>query len=93
MTLWGGRFAQQPDKLAWCLNISLPVDQRLALEDVECSQAWAGAIMAAGVISADECAVIRAGLERIAGEFSHERFIFQETDEDIQRPSNVAWAS
>jgi len=39
--------------------------------------------MAAGVISADECAVIRAGLERIAGEFSHERFIFQETDEDI----------
>jgi argininosuccinate lyase len=83
MTLWGGRFAQQPDKLAWCLNISLPVDQRLALEDVECSQAWAGAIMAAGVISADECAVIRAGLERIAGEFSHERFIFQETDEDI----------
>ena len=35
MTLWGGRFTQSLDTLAWALNSSLPVDQHMAFQDVE----------------------------------------------------------
>ncbi len=48
------------------LNRSLPVDLRLWREDVAGSQAWAGALFAAGVISAAECSALRAGLDRVA---------------------------
>jgi argininosuccinate lyase len=83
MTLWGGRFTQAPDEQAWSLNTSLPIDQRLALEDVHCSQAWARVITVAGVLDADECGRILAGLEKIAGEFTGGQFTFHATDEDI----------
>jgi argininosuccinate lyase len=83
MTLWGGRFTQAPDKLAWALNASLPIDQRLALEDVRCSLAWARAITTAGVLNEEECASILSGLDAIAAEFVGKQFVFHETDEDI----------
>jgi len=83
MTLWGGRFTQTPDELAWSLNTSLPIDQRLAMEDVRCSQAWARAITSAGVLSLAERDRILAGLEQIAGEFAGGQFAFHPTDEDI----------
>ena len=44
MTLWGGRFAQKLDQVAWDLNTSLPVDKRMAIQDVDGSLAWADAI-------------------------------------------------
>ena len=34
MTLWGGRFTGKLDPAAWELNASLPVDRRLAMQDV-----------------------------------------------------------
>ena len=83
MTLWGGRFSQGPDKQAWFLNASLPVDQRLAQEDVECSQAWARAITAAGVLTAAECTQMLSGLETVKAEFAAAEFVFKESDEDI----------
>ncbi len=52
MTLWGGRFAQKLDQIAWDLNTSLPVDQRMAIQDVDGSLAWAEAIHRAGILSA-----------------------------------------
>ena len=33
--LWGGRFAQKLDAAAWDLNSSLPVDKRMAIQDVD----------------------------------------------------------
>jgi argininosuccinate lyase len=54
MTLWGGRFAQKPDQRAWDLNTSLPVDQRLALQDVDGSRAWADTLQHAGILSEKE---------------------------------------
>jgi argininosuccinate lyase len=83
MTLWGGRFTQAPDAVAWDLNASIKIDQRLALEDVQCSQAWARAITATGVLTIEECETIRVGLERIAYEFTQKKFVFQKSDEDI----------
>lgn len=83
MTLWGGRFAQKLDPLAWDLNTSLPVDQRLAIQDVEGSLAWADAIHRAGILSDDEHASISAGLATIRDDFSSGQFTFAPSDEDI----------
>ena len=49
MTLWSGRFSQKLDDLAWALNASLPVDQRMAIQDVDGSLAWADALHKANI--------------------------------------------
>ena len=83
MTLWGGRFSQKLDDLAWALNSSLPVDQRMAIQDVDGSLAWADAIHAAGILSDDEHASISLGLDSVRKEFSSGQFSFVPSDEDI----------
>jgi argininosuccinate lyase len=83
MTLWGGRFTQSLDSLAWALNASLPVDQRMALQDVDGSIAWAAAIHNAGILSDEEHASISTGLDTVRKEFTSGEFIFQPSDEDI----------
>ncbi|MCL4272123.1 MAG: argininosuccinate lyase, partial [Anaerolineales bacterium] len=82
-TLWGGRFAQQPDQLAFNLNASLSVDQRMALQDVDGSHAWADAIHKAGILSDKEHASISLGLDTVRKEFSQGQFTFVPSDEDI----------
>ena len=82
-TLWGGRFAQQPDQLAFNLNASLSVDQRMALQDVDGSRAWADAIHKAGILSDKEHASIALGLDTVRKEFSSGQFSFVPADEDI----------
>lgn len=64
MALWGGRFESGPDELFRALNDSLRFDYRLALEDIDGSLAWAGAIHGAGVLGDAEL----AGLEKALGE-------------------------
>ena len=83
MTLWSGRFSRKMDPAAWKLNASLPFDQRLALQDVRGSIAWAQALEKAGVLMHDESTQICAGLNAIRGEFESQEFAFQESDEDI----------
>ena len=83
MTLWGGRFTQSLDSLAWALNSSLPVDQRMVIQDVEGSIAWAAAIHNAGILSDEEHASISAGLDTVRKDFASGEFIFQPADEDI----------
>ena len=82
-TLWGGRFAQQPDQLAFNLNVSLSVDQRMALQDVDGSRAWADAIHKAGILSDEEHASISLGLDTVRKEFSLGEFSFLPSDEDL----------
>ena len=81
--LWGGRFAQQPDELAFNLNASLSVDQRMALQDVDGSIAWANAIHKAGILSDEEHASILSGLDTVRNELSSGEFTYQPSDEDI----------
>jgi argininosuccinate lyase len=83
MTLWGGRFSQKLDRLAWDLNTSLPIDQRMAIQDVDGSRAWADAIHRAGILTDKEHASISLGLATVKAEFSSGRFSFAPTDEDI----------
>jgi argininosuccinate lyase len=63
--LWGGRFSAEPTAEMDRLNRSLPVDRRLWREDLEGSQAWAAALGAAGVLSAEEAEQLRAGLDAV----------------------------
>ncbi|MBI3170199.1 MAG: argininosuccinate lyase [Chloroflexi bacterium] len=83
MTLWGGRFSQKLDDLAWALNSSLPVDQRMAIQDVDGSLAWADAIHKAGILSDEEHASISLGLDTVRKEFASGEFSCQPSDEDI----------
>ncbi len=83
MTLWSGRFEQGLDPAAWRLNASVGFDQRLALQDVEGSLAWAQALQQAGVLSRDEYEQIHNGLLSVRQEFEQGSFVFQADDEDI----------
>ena len=83
MTLWGGRFSTKLNDQAWELNSSLPVDQRLAIQDVDGSLAWAKALHQAGALQDEEHASISLGLDMIKKEFSSGRFSFAPSDEDI----------
>ena len=83
MTLWGGRFSGKLNENAWTLNTSLPVDQRMAIQDVDGSLAWAEAILGAGIFSAEEHQQVSQGLTAIRQEFSQGSFAFAPSDEDI----------
>ena len=83
MTLWGGRFSTKLNSQAWTLNSSLPVDQRLALQDIEGNCAWAEAIHQAGILTDKEHTSICLGLAAIREEFSAGQFPFAPSDEDI----------
>ena len=83
MTLWGGRFSSKLDEQAWDLNSSLPVDQRMAIQDVDGSLAWAEALHRAGILTEKEHASISLGLATVREEFSSGRFSFAPSDEDI----------
>ncbi len=83
MTLWGGRFTQSLDSLAWDLNSSLPVDQRIAIQDVDGSLAWADALHKANILLDEEHASISLGLDTVKREFASGEFRFAPSDEDI----------
>ncbi len=83
MTLWGGRFSGKLDESAWILNTSLPVDQRMAIQDVNGSLAWANALHKAGILSAIEYTQIFNGLAAIKKEFVEGQFSYAAGDEDI----------
>jgi len=69
MTLWGGRFSGKLDATAWILNTSLPIDQRMAVQDVDGSLAWANALQKAGILDENEHSQIICGLTTIKEEF------------------------
>jgi argininosuccinate lyase len=81
--LWGGRFAQSPNQLAFELNASISVDKRLAIQDIDGSLAWSNAIHKAGILSDKEHASISLGLDTVRKEFSSGQFSFSASDEDI----------
>ncbi|MBN1304308.1 MAG: argininosuccinate lyase [Anaerolineales bacterium] len=83
MTLWGGRFKENLDKVAWQLNSSLPFDQRMALQDICCSEVWADGLQRAGILTEGEHQEILRGLQEVRSEFQNKKFKFAGSDEDI----------
>jgi argininosuccinate lyase len=83
MTLWGGMFSRGLESSAWNLNLSLDIDKRMALEDVQGSIAWAEGLADASILTKEENEAIQTGLSHIFEEFKSGTFLYKETDEDI----------
>jgi argininosuccinate lyase len=83
MTLWSGRFDQTPDPAAFDFGISFGFDRALFEDDVTGSLAWADALAAAGVLSGDDAAAIRRGLQEILAEGRHNPAFVVGPDEDV----------
>ena len=81
--MWGGRFATGSDALMQAINLSLPVDKRLARHDLAASQAHAAMLTACGIISPADGAAITQGLEKMAQEIESGTFPYDEGLEDI----------
>lgn len=67
--LWGGRFDAPPAEMLKRLNDSFSFDFLLLEEELDASAAWARALAAAGVLSAEELKQILDGLASIGGEY------------------------
>lgn len=65
MALWGGRFKGQPSLQFKKFNDSLPVDYRMAVQDIVGSIAWAGAIHSVGVINDRELTELTEALNEL----------------------------
>lgn len=62
MALWGGRFKEKASLQFKKFNDSLPVDYRMAVQDIVGSIAWAQAIHEVGVLNDDELERLTAAL-------------------------------
>lgn len=82
-TLWHGRFAGGPAEELLAFTVSLPFDQRLATDDLAGSRAHVRGLVRAGILDADESALVLAALDRVGDELEGGTFEFKDSDEDI----------
>ena len=80
---WGGRFAAGPSVIMQEINASIGFDRKLWRQDIRGSLAHAAMLAHIGLISAEDEAAIRAGLEGIAAEIEAGSFPFEQALEDI----------
>jgi argininosuccinate lyase len=82
-TLWSGRFDAAPDAAAFEWGSSFGFDRRLFEDDVTGSLAWARALRAAGVLSADDASRLETALHAIRAEGRANPAFVDGTDEDV----------
>jgi len=83
MKLWGGRFETGPSEIFERFSGSLAFDRRLIGADILGSQAFARALEQAGILSADERALIVEALGQIQEEAAEPEFFENAADEDV----------
>ncbi|MGH9065284.1 MAG: argininosuccinate lyase [Acidimicrobiales bacterium] len=83
MTLWHGRFGDDPAGELVAFTESLSFDRRLAADDLTGSRAHVRGLERAGVLSAEEAAVLLAALDRVGEELAGDQMPFSPSDEDI----------
>ncbi|HXY94428.1 MAG TPA: argininosuccinate lyase [Acidimicrobiia bacterium] len=83
MTLWHGRFGDDPADELLAFTESLSFDRRLAPDDLRGSRAHVAMLAGAGLLSAEEAAVVTAALDRVEIELVDGTFAFAPGDEDI----------
>jgi len=83
MTLWSGRFDTAPDPAAFDFGLSFGFDRVLFEDDVIGSLAWADALRAAGVLSAEDSRAIVEGLHAILDEGRRDPSYVAGPDEDV----------
>ena len=82
-SLWGGRYAEGPGAIMREINASIGFDRKMWRQDIFGSLAHAKMLAHVGIISADDEAAIRKGLQDIAAEIEAGNFAFSEALEDI----------
>ncbi|MEX0758171.1 MAG: lyase family protein, partial [Tistlia sp.] len=81
--MWGGRFAGGADAVMEAINASIDIDRRFYRQDIRASQAHAAMLVAQGIVSAEDGAAIRQGLDQVLAEIEEGRFTFSRALEDI----------
>ncbi len=80
---WGGRFSEGPAELMLQIGESVSFDQRLAPFDVQGSKAQAAMLAHVGIITAEECTAIQAGLDAILKKIEAGEFVWDPALEDV----------
>ncbi|MDR3505794.1 MAG: argininosuccinate lyase [Acidocella sp.] len=80
---WGGRFGAGPDAVMQAINVSIGFDRKLWAQDIAGSQAHAAMLAKQGIITPEDQAAIKRGLEDIANDIEDGRFGFSDALEDI----------
>ncbi len=80
---WGGRFGAGPDAVMQAINVSIGFDRKLWAQDIAGSQAHAAMLAKQGIITPEDQAAIKRGLEDIANDIEDGRFGFADSLEDI----------
>ncbi len=81
--LWGGRFAAGPAAIMAEINASIGFDKRLVEEDVTGSKAHCEMLVAQGIISAEDGALILNGLDQVLAAFRRGEIALRPELEDI----------
>ncbi|UDG82901.1 argininosuccinate lyase [Candidatus Vallotia lariciata] len=80
---WSARFSEPISNLVKRYTSSVSFDKRFALIDIECSLAHAAMLSTQRIISQDDEAAIRKGMEQILGEITRGEFEWQLDLEDV----------
>src|SRR5213082_2821709 len=83
MTLWEGRFTEQPADALMAFTASIEFDRRLAVDDLAGSRAHVRGLKRAGVLTEQETGILLAALNRVEDELADGSFRFLPSDEDI----------
>jgi argininosuccinate lyase len=83
MALWGGRFSQGPSESVAALSRSVHFDWCLAPYDIRVNIAHLHGLIASGVISSADGAVIEKALRELASEIAEGTFTYVDVDEDV----------
>ena len=81
--MWGGRFSEPTDEFVQSFTASVTFDRRLALADIEGSNAHAMMLKHIGVLNSDELTAIQYGLQEISDEIAEGRFEWSVALEDV----------
>ncbi len=81
--LWGGRFTKETNQLVEEYTASIAYDQTLAEEDIEGSLAHVQMLGECGIISKEDAAQIKAGLDKVRQKIRNGDVDFSVSDEDI----------
>ena len=81
--LWGGRFAQGTDARVEAYTESISFDRAMYRQDIAGSKAHAAMLAAKGILTADEAATLRSGLDAVLEEIESGTFDWREDREDL----------
>ena len=81
--LWGGRFTKTTDEMINEFQASIGFDKRMYREDIAGSIAHAAMLEKCGILSAEDCDRIIAGLKEIEKQIDSGAFLFDVSLEDI----------